>query len=68
MRLRERIAKLEARLAVELAPRKRAVPDWLQTVLEAQGFVFDVFGQVISAPDHRTQLSAEAQDDQDAPK
>ena len=30
---------------------KRAVPDWLQTSLESQGFVFDAGGQVLSSPD-----------------
>jgi hypothetical protein len=51
MRIQDRIAKLEARLAEQRRPRKRAVPEWLQSDLESQGYVFDVSGQLISAPD-----------------
>ena len=48
--LETRVARLERSLAPELRPWKRAVPDWLQIVYEAQGFVFDAAGQVVSAP------------------
>jgi hypothetical protein len=51
MRILHRIAKLELRLAVELRPKKRCIPDWLQSDMESQGYVFDVSGQLISAPD-----------------
>ncbi len=51
MRILHRIAKLEIRLAVELRPKKRCVPDWLQSDMESQGYVFDVSGQLISATD-----------------
>jgi hypothetical protein len=50
--LETRVGRLESRQAQDLKPRKRAVPDWLQVVLEAQGFVFDAAGQVVSAPPH----------------
>ena len=48
--LEARVACLEQRQAKDQKPRKRAVPDWLQVVYEASGFVFDAAGQVISAP------------------
>jgi hypothetical protein len=47
-----RVARLEKRLAHELRPKKRTLPDWLQVVYEEQGFVFDAAGQVVSAPPH----------------
>jgi hypothetical protein len=51
MRIQNRIAKLEARLTEQLRPKKRCVPDWLQSELESHGWVFDVSGQLISAVD-----------------
>jgi hypothetical protein len=51
MRIKHRLAKLELRLAVELRPKKRGVPDWLQSDLESHGYIFDVYGYLISAPD-----------------
>jgi hypothetical protein len=51
MRIQDRIAKLEARLTGQRRCRKRCVPDWLQSDLESQGWVFEVSGQPISAPD-----------------
>ena len=50
--LENRLVKLEQFQARELQPKKRAVPEWLQVVLEASGFVFDAAGQVVSAPPH----------------
>ena len=41
----------EAELAVELRPKKRGIPDWLQSDLESHGYIFDVYGYLISAPD-----------------
>jgi hypothetical protein len=51
MRLKDRIAKLEVRRGIALRPKKRCVPDWLQSDMESQGYVFDVSGQLISATD-----------------
>jgi hypothetical protein len=51
MRIQDRIAKLEARLTEPRRCRKRCIPDWLQSDLESQGWVFEVSGQLISAPD-----------------
>jgi hypothetical protein len=45
--LEERLAKLERIKAHELQPKKRAVPEWLQELYEADGLVFDSAGQVI---------------------
>ena len=50
--LENRLVKLEQFQARELQPKKRAVPEWLQVVYEAEGFVFDAAGQVVSAPPH----------------
>jgi hypothetical protein len=51
IRLKDRIAKLEIRRGSALRPKKRCVPDWLQSDLESQGYVFDASGQLISATD-----------------
>jgi hypothetical protein len=51
MRIQNRIAKLEARLTEQRRPRKRGVPDWLQSDLESHGDVFDFSGHLISSPD-----------------
>ena len=50
--LENRLVKLEQFKAQELQPKKRTLPDWLQVVLEAGGFVFDAAGQVVRAPPH----------------
>ena len=52
-RLEQRIWKLEAQPVSEstAVPPKRPVPDWLQAILESQGFVFGSGGQVVSSPD-----------------
>jgi hypothetical protein len=51
IRLKDRIAKLEVRRGSALRPKKRCVPDWLQSDMESQGYVFDASGQLISATD-----------------
>jgi hypothetical protein len=53
MRLKDRIARLESRAAAQSRPKKRAIPDWLQTRFEQDGYSFDIAGQIIGCPiDH----------------
>jgi len=51
MRIQNRISKLEARLKEQLRPKKSCIPDWLQTHLESEGWIFDISGHLIRAPD-----------------
>jgi hypothetical protein len=51
MGIENRIAKLEERLRDKLQPPKRGIPDWLQSDLEVHGWIFDDYGDLISAPD-----------------
>jgi len=50
MRLRERIRRLESRFGGAILGPKRPLPEWLQETMESQGYVFDCFGHLISAP------------------
>jgi hypothetical protein len=53
MRLKDRIARLESRAAAQSRPKKRAVPEWLQTSFEQEGYVFNIAGQIIGCPINR---------------
>jgi len=46
--LEQRLRKLEWRVPTVESPRKPAVPDWLQELLEASGWQFDREGQIVS--------------------
>src|SRR5258707_833903 len=48
--LERRLARLEALIA-QAADWKRTVPDWLQVILESEGYVFDIAGKVTFSPD-----------------
>ena len=50
-RFKQRIAKLEASSENESRTKKRALPDWLQSVFELEGFVFDAAGQIVRSSD-----------------
>jgi hypothetical protein len=65
MRIRDRIAKLEARLTEQNRLRKRVVPDWLQSDLESHGDVFDFSGHLISSPDPMRHTPSDPQPNDD---
>ena len=48
--LYRRLNKLEAVAAICHRPKKRCLPDWLQSLQEQRGFVFDAAGQIVSGP------------------
>jgi hypothetical protein len=50
MRMKDRIARLESRAAAQSRPKKRAVPEWLQTSFEQEGYIFNIAGQIIGCP------------------
>lgn len=62
-RLEQEISRLEAKLLASstTVPAKRPVPEWLQTTLESQGFVFNSGGQVISSPDRPARHKSDPQ-------
>jgi hypothetical protein len=53
MRLKDRIAQLESTAAAQSRPKKRAIPDWLQTWFEQDGYIFNIAGQIIGCPINR---------------
>ena len=48
--LDRRVSKLEAVAVIARRPKKRCMPDWLQSVYEQRGWVFDAAGQIVSGP------------------
>ena len=52
MRMKDRIARLESR-AEQSRPKKRSLPDWLQTSFEREGYIFDLAGQILGCPINR---------------
>ena len=50
VRMKDRIARLESRAAEESRPKKRAMPDWLQTWFEQDGYIFNIAGQISGCP------------------
>jgi hypothetical protein len=50
-RLEQRIAKLEASIENPSRTNKRALPDWLQSIFELNGYVFNTAGQIVNSPD-----------------
>lgn len=59
--LKHRLARWEALIDKQAHPPKRAVPDWLQAILERQGYVFHNAGQVIFSPNQPGQHRPDAQ-------
>jgi hypothetical protein len=57
MRILDRIAKLEARLTEQFRSKRRGVPEWLQSDLESEGWIFEASGHLVSAPDPLRQSS-----------
>ncbi len=51
MRIKQRIATLEATIGDQRRAKKRALPDWLQSAFEQAGYVFDAAGQITRNPD-----------------
>ena len=50
--LYRRLSKLEAVVEIARRPKKRCMPDWLQSIYEQRGWVFDAAGQIVSGPRH----------------
>ena len=50
--LDRRLGKLEAVVEIARRPKKRCMPDWLQSIYEQRGWVFDAAGQIVSGPRH----------------
>jgi hypothetical protein len=50
-RFKQRIARLETSSEKEMRTKKRALPEWLQSIFELDGYVFDVVGQIVRASD-----------------
>ena len=50
-RLLRRVETLERHLPVNRRVPKRCMPEWLQDSFEADGWVFDARGQIISVPE-----------------
>ena len=50
--LYRRLSKLEAVALIARRPKKRCMPDWLQSIYEQRGWVFDAAGQIVSGPRH----------------
>ena len=48
--LYRRLSKLEALALLARRPKKRCMPDWLQSEYEQRGWVFDAAGQIASGP------------------
>ena len=48
--LYRRLGKLEAVVEIARRPKKRCMPDWLQSIYEQRGWVFDDAGQIVSGP------------------
>ena len=48
--LYRRLSKLEAVALISRRPKKRCMPDWLQSIYEERGSVFDAAGQIVSGP------------------
>ena len=48
--LYRRLSKLEAVALISRRPKKRCMPDWLQSIYEQRGWVFDDAGQIVSGP------------------
>ena len=48
--LYRRLSKLEAVALISRRPKKRCMPDWLQSIYEQRGSVFDDAGQIVTGP------------------
>ena len=58
--LDHRVSKLEAIAVIARRPKKRCMPDWLQSVYEQRGCVFDAAGQIVSGPRRFTEVGQAA--------
>ena len=59
--LLRRVETLESRLPANRRAPKRCMPEWLQESFEADGWVFDARGQIISDrfdTEHRTHVDS----------